>query len=94
MKYPDYLSVMTYAKNGETRIRMYEAYNNWQTDTNSVFLEEAIILRQKIASELGYATWADYKIDGRMAESTVNVMEFLTSMQKPLKEKYCCEMAF
>ncbi len=93
MKYPDYLSVMTYAKNGETRMRMYEAYNNRQADTNTVLLEEAIILRQKIASELGYATWADYRIDGRMAENTVNVMEFLTSMQKPLKEKYCCEMA-
>ncbi|MDE4908147.1 Zn-dependent oligopeptidase [Methanogenium marinum] len=93
MKYPDYLAVMTYAKMSGTRMRMYEAYNNRQADTNTALLEEAIVLRQNIASELGYATWADYKIDGRMAGDTATVMEFLTAMQEPLKEKYRDEMA-
>lgn len=92
-KYPDYLAVMTYAGNDETRKRMYAAYNNRQADTNTALLEEAIVLRQEIASELGYATWADYKIDGRMAGDTATVMAFLTALQEPLKEKYRCEMA-
>ncbi|MDD4126689.1 MAG: Zn-dependent oligopeptidase [Methanomicrobium sp.] len=93
MKYPDYLAVMTYAQDGETRRKMYAAYNSRQADTNAHILEEAIILRDKIAKELGYHTWADYKIDGRMAENTKNVMEFLFSLKGPLKEKYASEMA-
>ena len=93
MKYPDYLAVMKYAKNSKTRMRMYEAYNNRQADLNTALLEEAIALRQKIAPELGYATWADYRTEGRMAESTAAVMDFLKSMQAPLKIKYAGEMA-
>lgn len=92
LKYPDYHAVMTYAAHDETRMRMYVAYNNRQADTNTPLLEKAILLRQKIAQELGYATWADYRIDGRMAESTTNVMDFLAAMQAPLKEKHREEM--
>lgn len=91
-KYPDYLAVMTYAEDEKTRMRMYGAYNNRQADSNTALLEEAILLRQKIAEALGYSTWADYKTDGRMAENTGNVMEFLTSMKEPIKEKYTGEM--
>ncbi len=93
LKYPDYHAMMTYASHDETRTRMYVAYNNRQADTNTPLLEKAILLRQKIAQELGYATWADYQINGRMAENTSNVMDFLAAMQAPLKKKYREEMA-
>ena len=93
LKYPDYRAVMTYARHEDTRRRMYVAYNTRQADTNTALLEEAILLRQRIASELGYATWADYRTRGRMAESTATVMAFLTGLQAPLKEKYTGEMA-
>ena len=93
LKYPDYHAVMTYADHEETRKRMYVAYNNRQADTNTVLLEKAILLRQKIAQELGYATWADYRTYGRMAENTGRVMDFLTALQAPLKKKYRAEMA-
>ena len=93
LKYPDYRAVMTYARHEETRKRMYVAYNNRQADTNTALLEEAICLRQKIAQELGYATWADYRTKGRMAENTGTVMAFLTGLQAPLKKKYAGEMA-
>ncbi|WP_067051457.1 M3 family metallopeptidase [Methanofollis ethanolicus] len=92
MKYPDFIAVMTYADNVETRTRMYEASSNRQAEANTALLEEAIVLRQKIARELGYATWADYQTDGRMAGNTSTVMGFLTSLQAPLKGKYDDEM--
>jgi thimet oligopeptidase len=92
-KYPDYIAVMTYADNADTRKRMYEASSNRQAEANTALLEEAIVLRQKIARELGYATWADYQIDGRMAGNTSTVMAFLTSVQGSLKGKYDDEMA-
>ena len=93
LKYPDYRAVMTYAEDPETRRRMYAAYNNRQADTNTALLEDAIVLRQKIARELGYSTWADYRTHGRMAGNTTTVMDFLTTMQESLKEKCRDEMA-
>jgi thimet oligopeptidase len=87
LKYPDYVAVMTYAANNETRKKMYVADLNRQAEKNTPLLEEAILIREQIARELGYETWADYQLDGRMAENTTNVMAFLDAMKGPLVEK-------
>ena len=86
-RYPDYIVVMTGATRGEIRKAMYLAYNNRQAEENTRLLEEAIGLRQEIARELGYSTWADHRIEGRMAGNTSSVMRFLSSLQAPLLEK-------
>ncbi|MBP2145112.1 thimet oligopeptidase [Methanofollis sp. W23] len=91
-KYPDYIAVMTHAHDAGTRRKMYAAYHNRQAEANTPLLEEAIVLRDEIARELGYATWADYQIEGRMAERTGRVTAFLTALQAPLKKKYADEM--
>lgn len=93
MKYPDYVAIMTYADRNSTRKAMYLAYNNRQAGENTALLEQAIILRQRIAQELGYKTWADYKTDGRMAGNAANVMAFLDSVKEPLRKKNRAEMA-
>lgn len=90
---PDYTSVMTYARSGETRKKMYAAYMNRQSDANTPLLEEAIGLRYRIAQELGYATWAEYKLDGRVAKNISNVNNFLDALKAPVKEKYRLEIA-
>ena len=87
LKYPDYLAVMTYAENNETRKKMYATDLNRQAETNIALLEEASVLREQIAREMGYKTWADYQLDGRMAENTSAVMAFLSAMKGPLVEK-------
>ena len=92
-KYPDYIAVMTYATNNQTRYRMYFADLNVQGEPNTRLLEEAIVLREEIARKLGYATWADYQLDGRTAKNTTNVMAFLTALKAPLTEKNTEEMA-
>ena len=93
LKYPDYLAVMTYATHNETRKKMYAADLNQQAEKNTALMEEAIVLREQIAKELGYRTWADYQLDGRMAENTTNVMAFLDAMKGPLVEKNRAELA-
>jgi thimet oligopeptidase len=93
LKYPDYLAVMTYAGNNETRKKMYATDLNRQAERNIALLEEAILLREQIARELGYGTWADYQLDGRMAENTSTVMAFLSAMKGPLVEKNANEWA-
>jgi len=92
-KTPDYLAVMQGAASSVTRKRMMFAFVNRQSVENTRLLEEAILLRQQIARELGFSTWADYKIDGRMAGKTENVLAFLAALKEPLKEKTKAEMA-
>ncbi len=86
-RYPDYIVVMTGATRAETRKSMYLAYNNRQAEENTRLLEGAIGLRQEIARELGYSTWADHRIEGRMAGNTSSVMRFLSSLKAPLLKK-------
>ncbi len=86
-KSPDYIAVMQNADNDETRRRMHAAYVNRQAEENTRLLEEAILLRQQIAHELGYDTWADYQTDGRMAENKENVAKFLSALKEPVQEK-------
>jgi len=90
---PNYVAVTTYADSNLTRLRMYDAYNNRQAETNTKLLEDAVGIRQKIAQELGYASWADYQMDGRMAKDPAAVMAFVDSMKVPLQEKNREEMA-
>ena len=86
-KYPDYVAVMKYADPGTSRKAMYIAYNNRQATENTALLEQAITLRQSLATELGYPTWADFKAEGRMAGNSASVMAFLSTIKEPLKEK-------
>ncbi|PKL66091.1 MAG: peptidase [Methanomicrobiales archaeon HGW-Methanomicrobiales-3] len=92
-KYPDYVAVIQYADNSTTRQAMFMAYNNRQAETNTPLLEQALILRQSIARELGYPTWADYKTDGRMAKNSENVRVFIDTLKAPLHEKVLAENA-
>ena len=93
MQIPDYTIVMRNANSSETRKKMYAAYNNRQAEVNTKILEDAVGLRRRIAQELGYKTWADYQMDGRMAKNPDTVMAFLNTMEEPLKEKNREEMA-
>ncbi len=92
-KYPDFAAVMSNAENASTRKTISIAYANRQAAPNTKLLEDAIVLREKIAQELGYKTWADYRIDGRMAGSRENVENFLGQLRAPLEQKTRGELA-
>ncbi|MFA6363045.1 M3 family metallopeptidase [Methanoregula sp.] len=92
-KYPDYIPVMQNAKNPVTRKRLYTEFVNRQAEANTRLLTEAIEVRRECAQELGYASWADYRLDGRMAKSTGTVLAFLDGLKAPLKEKIRCDLA-
>jgi len=87
MNGPDVSVVLTKADRSDTRKTVYKTSLNVQAVPNTALLEEAIVLRYRIAQELGYPTWADYQLDGRMAKNTSTVMAFLDAMKDPLKEK-------
>jgi len=92
MKAPDVSAVLTKADRSDTRKKVYATSLNIQAAPNTALLEEAIVLRYRIAQELGYRTWADYQLDGRMAKNTSTVMAFLEAMKDPLKDKSRVEL--
>jgi len=88
MKYPDYDAVMQNVKSPDTRMRMNLAFlNRGSPEENTRLLEDAIILREKLASALGFATWADYKTSMRMAKNASNVETFIAGLEAPLANK-------
>jgi thimet oligopeptidase len=92
-KYPDYIPVMQNAESAATRKQLYAAFVNRQAVPNTALLEEAIRVRQECARELGYASWADYRLDGRMAQDTATVRSFLAGLEAPVKEKIRSDLA-
>ncbi|MEQ1876719.1 MAG: M3 family metallopeptidase, partial [Bdellovibrionia bacterium] len=92
-KGPHYVHVTENAKNSETRKAMLMAYLNRAADKNPKLLEEAVTLRQKIATLMGYKTWADYRTDGRMALSGKAVATFLGGLQGKLSERNKADIA-
>lgn len=87
MNYPDYLPFMDNAQNSESRRKLEALYNNRCGEVNTKIMEEAIVLRKKIAKMLGYKTFADYVLSDRMAGNAETVMTFLERMWSKLKLK-------
>ena len=87
MNYPDYVPFMDCAENGETRRKLEFLFNNRCSDKNIKLMEDAITLRKKIGKLLGYASFADYMLDDRMAKNSAAVMDFLERTWAKLKRK-------
>ena len=87
MNYPDYLPFMDNAENGEARRRLEAVYNNRCAAANTELMEKAIALRRRIARMLGYASFADYVLDDRMAANSANVTAFLERIWAKLRRK-------
>jgi len=87
LNYPDYIPFMQNAENGDARRRLELLFNNRCSGVNIGLMEAAIALRRKIAGLLGYATFADYVLDDRMAKNSANVFAFLERTQEKLKKK-------
>ena len=84
---PSYLAVMTYLDNPEIRQQMYMAYNNRATEEgwdNRPLLGEILALRREKAELLGYANFADYVLEDRMAQNAQTALRF----EQDLREKY------
>src|SRR3989338_7375114 len=82
-----YVPIMGNATRSETRKRMYMAWVSREAPRNTHLLERAIEIRTELAHLLGYATWADYRTDGRMAENAEKVRVFLESLKEKLAQK-------
>lgn len=100
---PSYLPIMTYCDNRDLRFELYQAYNTRASDQgpnagkwdNTEIIKQILSLRDELAHLLGFETYADKSLATKMAESTQQVIEFLTdlaSKAKPQGEKELAEL--
>jgi thimet oligopeptidase len=80
------------ASNAETRRRVSVARNNLARDKNVEALKKLVALRGEVARRLGYASWADYQIETRMAKSGATAVEFEENLVAGLQPKFAQEM--
>ena len=85
--YPDYFPVLTYAKDRELALELYKKFENRAADTNVAVLDTILARRAEKAKLLGYATWADYVLEPRMAKDAKTVAAFLEGLKKHLAKK-------
>jgi thimet oligopeptidase len=83
----DYTSFFETASNSEVRRKWWVAYLNRGGAENTRLLEEAIVIRQKIAKLMGFKTWVDYRANNRMAKNAKNIQEFLAGLEKKLSKR-------
>ena len=83
--FPDYLPVMTFAKSGDLRRRMFLAYNTRAYPANRQLLLDLLKIRQEIAGILGFAHWADLATADQMMESAANMQALLDDLDGATK---------
>jgi len=99
---PSYLPVMQYAENRALRERSYRAFVTRASEfgkpewDNSQLITEIVKLRQELARLLGFASYAEYSLEPKMAESPRQVLDFLNQLAtraKPYAERDFKELA-
>ena len=91
--YPDFFPFVTYAKDRKAALDLYVLFTNRGGDGNVAILERLIELRSRKAALLGYATWADYQTETRMAKTSATVKDFLAHVRDAVKEPAQAEYA-
>ncbi len=91
--YPDYFPFVTYAQDRRAALDLYVAFTNRGGEENVQILERLLKLRREKANLLGYATWADYAIEPRMAKTAKTVRAFLGEVRDAVREPARAELA-
>lgn len=83
---PSYLPVMQYADRRGLRELMYRAYVTRASEfgktewDNTPLIAEILVLRREQARLLGFASFAEYSLEAKMAESPQQVLDFLNEL--------------
>ncbi|KKY35816.1 putative peptidase family m3 [Diaporthe ampelina] len=82
-KYPDLFPTLKFAKNAETRRKLFIANEN-KCNKNMPLFKEAILLRDEAARMLGFPDHASFRIEDKMAKTTKTVNDFLGDLRVKL----------
>ncbi len=98
-----YFAVQSFAEDRDLRHEVYQAYNTRASEQgphnhdydNTLLMEKLVQLRQQMASLLDFASYADYSMARKMAESPEQVIDFLENLAaqcKPLAQQELAEL--
>jgi metallopeptidase MepB len=82
-KYPDLFPTLKYAKNAETRKKLFIENEN-KCNQNVPLFRETILLRDEAARILGYKNHAEFRIEDKMAKLPKTVDDFLGDLRTSL----------
>lgn len=82
-KYPDLFPMLKFAKNADTRRKMFVANEN-KVNQNMALFKEAIVLRDEAARLLGYPNHSSFRIEDKMAKTPEIVNNFLADLRRRL----------
>jgi thimet oligopeptidase len=80
------------ADRADVRRRVNIARSQLARETNIPVLTKLVTLRADIARRLGYATWADYRTEVRMAGTGATAVAFEENLVAGLQPKFAAEM--
>jgi len=80
------------ADNPETRKQVNIARTQLAREKNVPLMKQIVVLRADIAERLGYATWADYVIEVKMAKNGATAVKFEEDLLAGLQPKFTAEM--
>ena len=92
LSYPEYLPVLKYGDDADTRQKMWLAAKRQGGTQNVRLLERALRIRAEAASLLGYAHAADYETDVLMAKTASTVEDFYATVRPLVREKALVDM--
>ena len=87
-----YLMVMENAKREATRKRFVALHDNLARAENIPLLKRIVGLRDTIAHKLGYASWADFVIEPKMARNAATARKFCEDLKTGLQPKFAAEL--
>jgi thimet oligopeptidase len=87
-----YLMIVDNCKVEATRKKMVFEHDNLAREKNIPLLQQILTLRNEIAHKLGYANWADYQIEPKMAKNAKTARNFLEDLKNGLQPKFDQEM--
>jgi len=98
---PSFMPVMQYADNRSLRETLYRAYATRAAEfgkpewDNTGLIREIVALRRELAQLLGFASFAEYSLEPKMAESPQQVLLFLGDLAakaKPFAQRDLAEL--
>jgi thimet oligopeptidase len=87
-----YTTVMENAKKEATRRKFMIIHDNLAREDNVPLLQKIVELRDRIAHKLGYASWADYQIEPKMAKNAATARKFCEDLRSGLQPKFDAEL--
>lgn len=96
LQQPSYLALQTYLDDAEIRKQVYLAYHNRATEPgrdNRPLIDEILALRREKAELLGYANFADYVLENRMAGKAETALRFEQDLKAAYEPHFKKELA-